>query len=100
MNNTTLIDTVRTSPAQNVPPIPKDCAISFVAAYGAIRKIVGQYPAPKRPNRNRPTNAIDAQIIAAINLAQRTPALDDLQALAGENPPPAEFFDGDVERPW
>ena len=45
---------VKTMPEQAVPPIAPNQAISFVARYEFVRKLVERFPSPKRPNRNRP----------------------------------------------
>ena len=101
MNDAVVANNVRTCPGESAPKVPGDQAVSFVAAFEAVKQIVGKYPAPKRPNRNRPANQSDIDYTAAaIALAANTPALDVLRALAAEHRPSVEFFDGDMERPW
>jgi hypothetical protein len=52
-----------------------------------VKDLIEAGRSPRRPNRNRPVNS-DA------------PSLDELLVMAAENPPPSEFFAGEVERPW
>ncbi len=54
MNELAVADKVLTIPGESKPQLASNQAVSFVAAFEAIRKIVGKYPAPTRPNRNRP----------------------------------------------
>jgi hypothetical protein len=100
MNNSVIAENVRTCPGEKAPQVPRDQAVSFVAAFDAVKQIVGKYRAPKRPNRNRPANQSAIDMAAAIEIAANTPALDVLRALAAEHRPSTEFFDGDMERPW
>jgi hypothetical protein len=91
---------VKTSPAQEVPPIERNRAVSVLVPFEVVRPLLEGRPSPRRPNRNRPVNNPDREAIASLKIALRTPSLAELRALAASNPPPSEFFDGDMERPW
>lgn len=90
MNNATIDDRVRTKPAEAVPSVPRNQAVSFQPTFASVAEVVGKSPPPKRPNRNKPASALVAD----------TPTLEALLELAKANQPPQEFFDADMERPW
>jgi hypothetical protein len=91
---------VKTVPAQQVPSIEPNRAVSLLIPFEVVRRLVEGHPSPRRPNRNRPINQPDSRAISALEIALSTPSLTELRQLAAKNPPPSEFFDGDVERPW
>jgi len=51
-----------TKPGQPLPPIPDDCAVSFVAPFDSVKHLLSNYPPPPRPNRNRPIQRPDAEL--------------------------------------
>jgi len=75
----------------NVPAVPTNTnaplGVTHLAAFAHVKEIVASGRPLKRPNRNRPVHVL-------------TPSLDDLLAVAADNPPPREFYEGDSECPW
>lgn len=96
-DNCTLTKTI---PAQKVPAIEPNRAVSVLVPFELVRKFVEGHPSPRRPNRNFPINKPNNEWIAALEIAVRTPSLAELRELAANNPPPLEYFEGDMECPW
>jgi hypothetical protein len=61
--------------------------ITQMVSFERVKDVIESGRAPTRPNRSRP-----------INVAR--PTLNELLELAATNPPPSEFYEGDVECPW
>jgi hypothetical protein len=51
-----------TQPSKGAPRVPKDRAISFLVPFAKVKDLLSKYPAPKRPNRNRPVNLTDPEL--------------------------------------
>lgn len=47
---------------QPPPRIETDQAVSYLAPFEVVRPLLEGYPAPRRPNRNRPVNLEDPQL--------------------------------------
>ncbi len=47
---------------QAPPRIEKDQAVSYAAPFGVVKPLLEGYPAPRRPNRNRPSNLDDPEL--------------------------------------
>jgi hypothetical protein len=62
MSETTEQATGITQPSEGTPRVPKDRAISFLVPFAKVKNLLSKYPAPKRPNRNRPVNLTDLQL--------------------------------------
>lgn len=60
-------------------------AVTRSVPFEVDERVIASGRAPHRPNRNRPFNP---------------PSLEELMSLAKDNPPPAEFFEGEAECPW
>lgn len=57
---------IKTAPAQVVPTIAPDQAVSSLAGHARFRGPSGKYPALRRPSRNRPVHSVPIETEAAI----------------------------------
>lgn len=48
--------------SSQVPTIESDQAVSLLLPFNQVKPLIEGYPAPKRPNRNRPTDIDDAEL--------------------------------------
>ncbi len=62
MSNTVVREVAAKRSGQAPPDIERNQAVSFVPAFSAVRELIGGYPAPERPNRNRPAILDDPQL--------------------------------------
>ena len=51
-----------TRPAQKVPQIKANQAVSCLAPFETIRRLLADSPPPRRPNRNRPVRIVDSEL--------------------------------------
>jgi hypothetical protein len=65
-NSLTPKDVAIGKPAQPVPIVASDVAISLTVPFEVVQSIVERCPAPRRPNRNRPrvTPELEAEMNA------------------------------------
>jgi len=47
---------------QAPPHIERNQAISFLVQFDEVKHLLGQYPAPRRPNRNQPVGVDDPEL--------------------------------------
>jgi hypothetical protein len=74
-----------TQPSKGAPTVPKDRAISLLVPLAKVRDLLGKYPPPKRPNRNRPVNLTAPELRR--ELEAREAASDEaLQAMEDDLP--------------
>jgi len=62
MSDIIVRDVAVTKTGQALPLIAKNQAVSFRASFPAVKHLLVGWPAPRRPNRNRPANATDPQL--------------------------------------
>jgi len=58
MSETIARDVAVTKTGQAVPRIEKNQAVSFLAPFEAVKHLLADRAAPRRPNRNRPINVV------------------------------------------
>ena len=48
--------------SSQVPRIESDRAVSLLLPFNQVKQLIEGYPAPRRPNRNRPTDIDDTEL--------------------------------------
>ena len=51
-----------TRPAQKLPQVKANQAVSCLAPFETIRHLLADSPPPRRPNRNRPVGIVDSAL--------------------------------------
>lgn len=62
MSETIVRGVAVTRTGQALPRIEKNQAVSFLIPFAAVKHLLVGYPAPRRPNRNRPINVADSEL--------------------------------------
>lgn len=82
MNDLIEDSSARTRPAQELPVVAANQAVTFIARYETVKDILAKYRPTRRPNRSRPISALptgDAKIWEEID--DTAPSRAQLQTL-------------------